>query len=178
MNRPPFAPAFTADERRQKPKPFLSRKIRVLTCVALVTSSSASAFEVSEEALNQYVQQQLSVKPSRNIQLFNEKISLLDGFASICATVRAKGLTRDVDFCADMTPTWRQATGSLLATKMALVSLNAPGVNPQNTELLKMLVNQVVLPGLEGIEVYKADNFIGKQIAWLKVFPGKVEMGF
>jgi len=41
-----------------------------------------------------------------------------------------------------------------------------------------MLVNQVVLPGLEGIEVYKADNFIGKQIAWLKVFPGKVEMGF
>jgi hypothetical protein len=77
-----------------------------------------------------------------------------------------------------MTPKWRQETGSLLATKMALVSLNAPGVNPQNTELLKMLVNQVVLPGLEGIEVYKADNFIGKQIAWLKVFPGKVEMGF
>ena len=170
--------ASGSDGLRHRPKPLLSLKIMALACGALVASYSASAFEVSEEALNQYVQQQLSAKPSRDIQLFNEKISLLEGFAAICATVRAKGLAGDVDFCANMTPKWRQETGSLLATKMALVSLNAPGVNPQNTELLKMLVNQVVLPGLEGIEVYKADNFIGKQIAWLKVFPGKVEMGF
>ena len=153
-------------------------KIIFLVLAAFFVNSSACAFEVSEAMLNQYVQQKLSEKPGRDIQLLNQKVSLLDGFATICATVHARALARDVDFCADMTPKWRQETGSLLATKMALISLNAPGVNTQNVELLKMLVNQVVLPELEGVEVYKADNFIGKQISWLKVSPGKVEMGF
>jgi len=153
-------------------------KIIFLVLAAFFVNSSACAFEVSEAMLNQYVQQKLSEKPGRDIQLLNQKVSLLDGFATICATVHATALAREVDFCADMAPKWRQETGALLATKMALVSLNAPGVNTQNVELLKMLVNKVVLPGLEGVEVYKADNFIGKQISWLKVSPGKVEMGF
>ena len=143
-----------------------------------LASASASAFEVSEETLNQYVQQRLTEKPSRDLQIRHQKISLLDGFATVCATVHAKAFGRDVDFCADMTPRWRQETGSMLATKMALVSLNAPGVNAQQIELVKLLVNQVVLPGLEGVEIYKADDFIGKQISWLKVLPGKVDMGF
>ena len=153
-------------------------KIIFLALAVFLASSSALAFEVSEEMLNQYVQQKLAEKPSRDVQVLNQKISLLDGFATICATVHARAFTRDVDFCADMTPKWRQETGSLLATKMALVSLNAPGVNAQHVELVKMLVNQVVLPGLEGVELYKVDNFIGKQISWLRVSPGKVDMGF
>ena len=153
-------------------------KIIFLAQVIFLASSSARAFEVSEEMLNQYVQQKLAEMPSRDVQVLNQKILLLDGFATICATVHARAFARDVDFCADMTPKWRQETGSLLATKMALVSLNAPGVNVQHVELVKMLVNQVVLPGLEGVELYKADDFIGKQISWLKVSPGKVDMGF
>lgn len=153
-------------------------KIIFLALAVFLASSSALAFEVSEEMLNQYVQQKLSEKPSRDVQVLNQRISLLDGFATICATVHARAFASDVDFCADMTPMWRRETGSLLATKMALVSLNAPGVNTQHVELVKILVNQVVLPGLEGVELYKADNFIGKQISWLKVSPGKVDMGF
>ena len=153
-------------------------KYFLVASAVFLASASAGAFEVSEATLNQYVQQRLAEKPGRDVQIRNQKISLLDGFATVCATVHAKALARDVDFCADMTPKWRQETGSLLATKMALVSLNAPGVNTQHIELLKLLVNQVVLPGLEGVEIYKADDFIGKQISWLKVLPGKVDIGF
>jgi len=153
-------------------------KLFLVALTAFLASAAAGAFEVSEDMLNQYVQQKLAEKTGRDLQVVNQKIMLLDGFATICATVHARAFARDVDFCADMTPTWRQETGSLLATKMALVSLNAPGVNAQHIELVKMLVNQVVLPGLEGVEVYRADNFIGKQISWLKVLPGKVDMGF
>ena len=153
-------------------------KYFLVASAVFLASASACAFEVSEATLNQYVQQRLTEKPGRDVQIRNQKISLLDGFATVCATVHAKALARDVDFCADMTPKWRQETGSLLATKMALVSLNSPGVNTQHIELLKLLVNQVVLPGLEGVEIYKADDFIGKQISWLKVLPGKVDMGF
>lgn len=147
--------------------------------VFFFASTAAYAFEVSEEMLNQYVQQRLFEKKARrNVQILNQKVSLLNGFATICATVHARALAQDVDFCADMTPKWRQETGSLLATKMVLASLNAPGVDVQQIELLKNLLNQIVLPGLEGVEVYRADNFIGKQISWLKVLPGKVTMGF
>ncbi len=144
----------------------------------LAASVSASAFEVSEVTLNQYVEQKLAEKPNRNPKLLNPKVSLLDGYATFCAKARTKVVASDIDFCANMTPKWRQATGSLLATKMALVSLTAPGVGQQDVELLKLVMNQLVLPGLEGVEVYKAEDFIGKQIAWMKVFPGKLEMGF
>jgi hypothetical protein len=144
----------------------------------LVASVSASAFEVSETTLNQYVEQKIAEKTNHNLQLLNPKVSLLDGYATFCAKARTKVVASDVDFCANMTPKWRQATGSLLATKIALVSLTAPTVRPQDIEFLKIVLNQLVLPGLEGVEVYKAEDFIGKQIAWMKVFPGKVEMGF
>ena len=153
-------------------------KIFVTVLIFCFASTAACAFDLSEEMLNQYVQQRITEKPNRDIQILNQKISLLDGFATICATLHARAFARDVDFCADMTPTWRQETGSLLATKMALVSLSAPGVNAQHIEWVKILVNQVVLPGWEGVEIYRADNFIGKQFSWLKVLPGKVSMGF
>lgn len=153
-------------------------KVQFIAFLLLVASVSASAFEVSEITLNQYLEQKLAEKPNRNLKLLNPKVSLLDGYATFCAKARTKVVPSDVEFCANMTPKWRQATGSLLATKMAVVSLTAPGVGQQDVELLKLLMNQLVLPGLEGVEVYKAEDFIGKQIAWMKVFPGRLEMGF
>ena len=141
-----------------------------------LAASSALAIEVSEEMLNTYVKQGLSERVNRNIQIVNPKVALLEGYATICATVSNKAFPKDVDFCADMTPRWRQETGSLLATRMALVSLNAPGVTAENIELLKTIMNQVILPGLDGVELYKADNFIGKQISGLKVMPGKLDL--
>ena len=141
-------------------------------------SSSASGFEVTEESLNQYVEQGLAKRGNRDPQFLNPKVSLFDGYATICAKVRTVVLRKDVDFCADMTPVWRQETGALLASKMTMTTLSAPGVSEKDIGLVKVILNQVILPGLDGIEVYKADNFIGKQISWVKVLPGKLEMGF
>ena len=138
--------------------------------------SSALAIDISVDTLNKYVAQKLAEKRQRDVQVLDPKITLLDGYATICARLRSKAITNDVNFCADMTPKWRQETGSLLATRMALVSLNAPGVNEKDVELLKAIVNQVVLPRLEGVEVYKAENFIGKQISSLKVLPGRLDI--
>ncbi len=142
----------------------------------LLACASAFAIDISEEMLNKFVTQKLAEKRQRDIQVLDPKITLLDGYANICARVRAKVITHDVEFCADMTPKWRQETGSLLATRMTLVSLNAPGVSEKDIELLKAIVNQVVLPRLEGVEVYKADDFIGKQISALKVLPGRLDI--
>ena len=153
-------------------------KCLILILALFGLSTAASAFEVSEEMLNKFVEQKLAEKNNRDIQLLNPKVTLLDGFASICATTRTKVLANDVDFCANMTPKWRQETGSLLATRMSLVSLNAPGVSGKNIEMLKMIVNQLVLPGLEGIEVYRAENFIGRQISSVKVMPGKLDLSY
>ena len=153
-------------------------KCLILFLALFGLSTAASAFEVSEEMLNKFVEQKLAEKNNRDIQLLNPKVTLLDGFASICSTVHTKVLANDVDFCAHMTPKWRQETGSLLATRMSLVSLNAPGVSGKNIEMLKMMVNQLVLPGLEGIEVYRAENFIGRQISSVKVMPGKLDLSY
>ena len=141
-------------------------------------SSSTYGFEVTEESLNQYVEQGLAKRGNRDPQFLNPKVALFDGYATICAKVRTAAIPKDVDFCADMTPVWRQETGSLLASKMTMTTLNAPGVSDKNIGLVKVILNQVILPGLEGIEVYKADNFIGKQISWVKILHGKLEMGF
>src|ERR1035437_7703902 len=127
----------------------------------VIASSSVFAIEISEEMLNGYIEQGLAAKTNRDIQSLNPKVSLLDGYATICAKVHTKVFPGDIEFCADMTPKWRQQTGSLLATRMALISLNAPGVSNKDIELVKSIVNQLILPGLEGIEIYRADNFIG-----------------
>ena len=52
----------------------------------------------------------------------------------------------------------------------------SPGVKEKDIELLKALVNQAVLPRLEGVEVYRTDNFIGKQITEVKVLPGRLDI--
>ena len=149
-----------------------------LLCIPVLFLFGASAFaiEISESMLNSYVAQKLAEKRQRDVHVLDPKITLLDGYATICAKVRAKVLAQDIDFCANMTPTWRQETGSLLATRMALVSLNAPGISEKDVELLKAIVNQAVLPRRQGTEVYKADDFIGKQISALKVLPGRLDI--
>ena len=149
-----------------------------LLCIPILFLFGASAFaiEISESMLNNYVAQKLAEKRQRDVHVLDPKITLLDGYATICAKVHAKVLAQDIDFCANMTPTWRQETGSLLATRMALVSLNAPGISEKDVELLKAIVNQAVLPRLEGAEVYTADDFIGKQISALKVLPGRLDI--
>ena len=148
----------------------------LITLYILLTSSTVLAIEVSEEMLNNFVEQKLAQKAHRDVQILNPKILLLEGFATICAKVRTKAFPRDVDFCANMTPKWRQETGSLLATKISLISLNAPDVPEANKELVKSIINQVLLPRLEGIEVYKTDEFIGKQISSLTVMPGRLDL--
>jgi len=142
----------------------------------LLGCSAAFAIDISEDTLNKFVTQKLAEKRQRDVQVLDPKIRLLDGYATLCATVRAKVIAGDVDICADMTPKWRAETGSLLATRMVLVSLNAPWMKEKDIELLKAVVNQAVLPRLEGIEVYKADNFIGKQISEVKVLPGRLDI--
>lgn len=142
----------------------------------LFVSLSAQAIDISESALNSFVAQKLAEKQHRDVQVLDPRIKLLDGHATFCTTVRAKVITSDVAICADMTPQWRQATGSLHATRMALVSLSAPGVKEKDIELLKALVNQAVLPRLEGVEVYRTDSFIGKQITEVKVLPGRLDI--
>ena len=144
--------------------------------ILLLACVSAGAMEISEQQLNTFVAQKLAETRLRDVQVLDPRIALLNGYATICARVRTRLLPGDVDFCADMTPQWRPETGSLHATHMALVSFNAPGVGAKEGELLKSLVNQVVLPRLEGVEMYKADNFIGKQISALKVLPGRLDI--
>lgn len=148
----------------------------LVALVFVLSSSPVFAVEISEDMLNTYVEQGLARKANRNVQILNPKVTLLNGFATLCGTIRTKVFPKDVDFCADMTPKWRQETGSLLATKMTLVSLDAPGVSDKDVELLKLIVNQGVLPRLEGTEIYKADGFIGKQISGVTVLPGKLDI--
>lgn len=151
-------------------------KTALLTLALVLGSSSTLAIDISEATLNRFVAEKLAEKQHRDVQVLAPKITLLDGHATLCATVRTRLIAGDVDLCANMTPQWRQETGSLLATRMALVSLSAPGVKEKDVELLKALVNQAVLPRLEGVEVYRADSLIGKQISAVRVLPGRLDI--
>lgn len=153
-------------------------KARIVAVALMLGSAAAMAFEISEGMLNEYIAQGLAKRTTRDVQVLEPKVSLSDGYATLCARLSSAFFPNAVDFCADVTPTWRQESGSLLATRMALVSLNAPGVREKDVELVRTLVNQLILPRLDGVEVYRADSFIGRQVAWMKVRPGKLEMGF
>ena len=150
----------------------------VAAFAALLTSVSAFAFEVSESMLNQFIESKLSEKQYSDLHLTSSKVTLLEGYATFCAVARPKIYPKDISFCANLTPKWRQETGSLLATRMSLVSLNVQGVDAQQIELVKVIANQGILPSLEGVELYRADNGIGKQISSLNVMPGRVEIDF
>jgi hypothetical protein len=137
----------------------------------------ASALEIPESAVGKYVEMKLP-KSVAGIQLMAPKVTLLDGHATFCAIARPKLFPKDVEFCCNLTPQWRQETVLLLGTNMSLMSLNAPGLSEKQIETTKKLVNGTVLPALEGIEIYKADNFIGRRVSAVKIKPGKLDLSF
>ena len=149
-----------------------------LLCIPILFLFGASAFaiEISESMLNSYVAQKLAEKRQRDVQVLDPKITLLDGYATICARLRSKVITNDVNFCADMTPKWKPETASLHASRMRLVSFDAPGLREKDVELLKALINQIVVPRLEGVEMYRSDDLIGKRISDVKVLPGRLDI--
>ena len=85
----------------------MMKRLLVAT-VFSIAASSVGAIEISEAMLNGYLKQALAEKANRDIQILNPRVSLLEGYATICAQVHTKVFARDVDFCADMTPKWRQ----------------------------------------------------------------------
>lgn len=142
-----------------------------------VASLPVQALEVSESTVAKYVEMQLP-KSIAGVQINAPKVTLLDGTATFCALARPKLFPKDFEFCTNLTPKWRQETGSLLGTNMSLVSLAADGISEKHLEMTKKIVNQSLLPALEGIEIYKLDNFIGRRITALKVKPSKLDLVF
>jgi hypothetical protein len=150
----------------------------VMALAALLVSTALHAFDVSEDMLNQFVQSELARSKYRDLHLSSPDVRLLEGYATFCAVARPAVYPRDIHFCANLTPKWRQETGSLLATRLSLVSLNVPGVDAQQVELVRMLANQTVLPVLEGVELYRTDEAIGKQVSSVTVLPGRLVLDF
>ena len=70
-----------------------------LLCIPILFLFGASAFaiEISESMLNSYVAQKLAEKRQRDVHVLDPKITLLDGYATICAKVRAKVLAQDMN---------------------------------------------------------------------------------
>ena len=132
---------------------------------------------MSESAVSKYVEIKVP-KTVAGVQLLAPKVTLKEGKATFCAIARPKLFPKDAEFCSDLTPQWRQETASLLGTKMSLTSLTVAGASEKSLESTKKLVNSVVLPALEGIEIYKADNFIGRRVSAINVKPGKLDLTF
>lgn len=139
--------------------------------------SSSYALEISESMVGKYVGMKFP-KSMAGVQVTAPKVTLLEGKANFCALARPKLFPKDIEFCTNLTPQWRQETGSLLGTNMTLLSLNVPGVADKYVEIAKKVINQSVLPALEGTEVYKVDNFIGKRVSTVQVTPGKLNLSF
>jgi hypothetical protein len=148
-----------------------------LAMASVVLASPVHALEVTESVVSKYVDMKLP-KSVAGVQLMAPKVTLLDGHATFCAIARPKLFPKDVEFCSKLTPQWRQETASLLGTNMSLTSLNAPGLSEKHLETTKKLVNGTVLPALEGIEIYKADNFVGRRVSAIKIKPGKLDLSF
>lgn len=141
-----------------------------------LASGHAIAIDISEQTVNDFVTRKLAERKQRDVQVSNPKIHLLDGYATLCATLHSRYVPDAVDFCANMTPKWRKETASLLATQMSLISFNAPGLRADDAELLKTLLNQVFLPRLEGFELYAAEDGMGKLISDVQVRPGRLDI--
>lgn len=137
----------------------------------------AQALEISEATVNRGVASKFP-KELAGVTIREPKVTLRDGDALFCALARPKLISHEVDFCASLVPRWRQETGSLHGTAMALQSVSAPGIPERYLDLARTLINQAVLPGLDGIEVYQADSWIGRRISDIRVMPGKVDLAF
>jgi hypothetical protein len=150
----------------------------VVAIDALLVSTALHAFEVSEDMLNQFVKSELARSKYRDLHLSSPYVTLLEGYATFCAVSRPSIYPRDIRFCANLTPKWRQEMGSLFATRLFLASLSVPGADTQQVELVRTLANQTVLPVLEGVELYRTDDAIGKQVSSVTVLPGRLVVDF
>ncbi|MBV2182372.1 MAG: hypothetical protein KUL86_14225 [Castellaniella sp.] len=153
--------------------------LRILGSVLMtvILMPAAHALEVSESAVNTYVSMKLP-KSVAGVQLLSPKVTLLEGQANFCAIARPKLFPKDIEFCSALTPQWRQETASLLGTSMSLSSLNIPGAQEKQLAAAKTLVNNTILPALEGITIYQADNFIGRRVSSVKAKHGKLDVEF
>jgi hypothetical protein len=139
-------------------------------------AAPAWAFDVSEATVNQVIAAKLADKRFDDLQLSSPRITLLEGEATFCTDARPKIYPRDISFCAGLTPKWRQESATLVASRMSLLSLSVRGIDPQQIELVRVVLNQGILPALEGIELYRADSAIAKQISGVRVRPGRIEL--
>ncbi len=146
----------------------------VVLLLLMLAAGSALAFDVPEAKLNEFIATRLADKRLRDLELTSPSLRLSDGYATFCADARPKIYPREISFCAELTPRWRQETATLVATRMSLSSLNVRGIDAQQLEVVKLVMNQGVLPALEGVELYRADTAIAKQITAVKVLPGKL----
>lgn len=154
---------------------FFSFAITLLFMHAFV--NPAHAFEISESLIEKYVQMKIQ-KSIAGVQISSAKIKLLYADAKLCAVARPKFFLKDIQFCAMLTPKWRQETASLLGFNIKLDSLDATGLSEKHVENTKRIINQTILPALEGIEIYKEDNFIGRRVSDIKIKPGKIDLVF
>jgi hypothetical protein len=151
-------------------------KLIAFGLLALLAALPALAFDVSEATVNQVIAAKLAEKRFDDLQLSATHVTLLEGEATFCTDARPKIYPRDISFCAGLTPKWRQDTASLVASRMSLLSLSVRGIDPQQIEVVRLVLNQGILPALEGVELYRADNALAKQISGVKIRPGRIEL--
>ena len=97
--------------------------------IALALPSCALAIDVSEATVNQLLAAKLAEKKYADLGLSASHLALLDGYARFCAAAKPRVYPRQLHFCADLTPQWRQDTATLSASRMSLVSLEVAGVD-------------------------------------------------
>ncbi len=154
----------------------MGRFIAALLLVVGV-SGNASALEISESTLNSA----LSLMFPRDIKGFhvtNPKIELKDKVANFCAIAQPKIFPRNMYFCTTFVPQWRQETGSLHASNISITSFTMDGIDGRKIESAKAGLNQIVLPMLDGMQIYQANSWIGRRVSSVTVQPGKVVLGF
>lgn len=154
-------------------------KVRFTTALflAIAASGSASAVEISESTLNSA----LSLTFPRDIKGFhvaNPKLELKDGNANFCAIAQPKLFPKNMYFCTTLVPQWHQETGSLHASNMVLTNFVMDGVTEKKAESAKTTLNQLLLPLLDGMQIYQTKSWIGKRVSAVTVQPGKVSLGF
>lgn len=144
---------------------------------ACLTAACTSVVEISETSVNTTASQAFP-KEALGISIHDPKIQLADGNTIICAIATPKFLRYDVHFCASLIPEWRPATNSLHATKLALTSISASGMDSVKAQLVQDTITRNVSPLLEGFLLYRPQSIFAKSVSSVTVKPGKVVLAF
>lgn len=149
----------------------------VFLLIALLIAGTAYAIDVPESVITNGLQDKFPIVKG-DFELTNPQISLLDGKGLFCAVAKPKSAKSGIDFCATFIPKWRKDSATLHISKPNITSLKMPGVADSELDWTKKLLNKVVMPQLENFQLYKADNFIGKQVTSVKVKLGYLDVSF